>query len=139
MQRGIWYGLFAYVTWGLLPVYWKALGGIPAQEILANRVVWSLVLALILLVVRRNWSWLRQVRRRDVFVAVRRRSRVAGRQLVYYIWAVNAGHVVETSLGYFINPLVNVVLGVLIFRETLRPLRWGAVKASPRWASSISQ
>ena len=127
MQRGIWYGLFAYVTWGLLPVYWKALGGIPAQEILANRVVWSLVLALILLVVRRNWSWLRQVRRRDVFVAYVAAAGLLAVNWFVYIWAVNAGHVVETSLGYFINPLVNVVLGVLIFRETLRPLQWGAV------------
>lgn len=127
MQRGIWYGLFTYAAWGLLPIYWKALSTVPALEILANRVIWSLLLALLILLVRRNWSWLREARRPDVFVIYIAAAGLLAINWFVYIWAVNDGHVVETSLGYFINPLVNVVLGVLIFHETLRPFQWGAV------------
>lgn len=127
MQRGMWYGLLAYLTWGFLPIYWKALGSVPAQEILANRIVWALVLLLMVLAVRRAWNWLDKVRRRDIFLTYLAAAVLLAINWFVYIWAVNDGHVVETSLGYFINPLVNVVLGVLLFRETLRPLQWLAV------------
>lgn len=127
MQRGVWYGLAAYLAWGLLPIYWKALGQVPALEILANRIVWSLVLVLLILAVRRSWNWLLAARTRDVFLTYLAAAVLLAVNWFVYIWAVNDGHVVETSLGYFINPLVNVVLGVLLFREVLRPLQWVAV------------
>lgn len=127
MQRGILHGVAAYVTWGLLPLYWKALANVPATEILANRIVWSLLLMLALLAYRHTWGWLRQVKQADAFLSYSAAALLLAINWGVYIWAVNDGHIVETSLGYFINPLVNVILGVLIFRETLRPLQWLAV------------
>ncbi|MBP1465047.1 EamA family transporter RarD [Candidatus Chloroploca sp. M-50] len=123
MNKGVLYAIGAYVSWGLLPIFWKALHHVPALEILANRVVWAMVAALIvgLFAFRTNWGWLFQALRqpRTVLVFVLSASLLAFNWGLY-IWAVNADHVVETSLGYFINPLVNVFLGVVVLRERLR-------------------
>ncbi|WP_129670484.1 EamA family transporter RarD [Candidatus Chloroploca sp. Khr17] len=123
MNKGVLYAIGAYVSWGLLPIFWKALHHVPALEILANRVVWAMVAALIvgLFAFRTNWGWLfealRQPRTLLVFVLS---ASLLSFNWGLYIWAVNADHVVETSLGYFINPLVNVFLGVVVLRERLR-------------------
>lgn len=128
MKPGTLAALTAYIFWGLLPVYWKAVEHVPAQEILGHRIVWSLVVTLGLLVVRRQWDWLKQVGRRPAALLpyVGAAALLALNWFVY-IWANNNGHIVETSLGYFINPLVNVLLGVLFLRERMRPWQWAAI------------
>jgi chloramphenicol-sensitive protein RarD len=126
MNKGLIYAAIAYLTWGLLPIYWKALHDLPPLEIMAHRVVWSLVFVGIVLTVRRQWRWIGTINRQTLltFVAV---SALISINWFVYIWAVNAGFVVETSLGYFINPLVNVSLGALFLGERLRRLQWVAI------------
>jgi chloramphenicol-sensitive protein RarD len=128
VNRGIWYGIAAYSLWGLFPIYWKLFRHVPALEILAHRIAWSFV-ALVLLVAGAQGSALRRVR--DVPLLViglyTAAAVLIGVNWFLYVWAVNAGFVVETSLGYFITPLVNVLLGVVVFRERLRMLQWVAV------------
>ncbi len=121
INRGILYGIGAYSLWGLLPVYWKALHGVPALEILANRMVWTLVFVVTLLAIRRHWSWLRPgLHDRRILLTYLATATLLAVNWLTYIWAVNAGYIIETSLGYFINPLVNVLLGVLFLGERLR-------------------
>jgi chloramphenicol-sensitive protein RarD len=122
-NKGLLYGAGAYILWGLLPLYWRALHSVPALEILAHRVVWALVVTLALVALRRGgWAWLREALRTPRTIALFALSALLlSVNWGIYIWAVNAGHVVETSLGYFINPLVNVLLGVLFLKERLRP------------------
>lgn len=126
-RLGFLLGVAAYTLWGAFPLYWPLLEPAGAIEILAHRVLWSLVTVMVLLVA---------LRRTTAFVAILRNPRVRrlltvgavviGVNWVTYIWGVNNGHVVEASLGYFINPLVTVLMGVLILRETLRPMQWVA-------------
>jgi chloramphenicol-sensitive protein RarD len=128
MNRGLVYGILAYLLWGILPLYWKALQAVPAPEILVNRIIWSFVFLFILLSIRRQWDWFQVLlrdRRRIGFLAGC--AALIASNWYVYIWAVNAGYVVETSLGYFINPLVNVFLGVLILHERMRPGQWAAI------------
>lgn len=126
MNRGIAFGVGAYVVWGVLPVFWKLLDSVAATEILAHRFVWSIVLLSGIIAVRKRWSLVGGLTRPMLL-----RLWFAGLLLTVnwgtYIWAVNSGHIVETSLGYFINPLINVVLGVLVLRERLEPGQWAAV------------
>jgi chloramphenicol-sensitive protein RarD len=123
MHKGLVYGAGAYIIWGLLPLYWRALGAVPALEILAHRVVWALLVTIALVALRRGgWAWLREAARTPRTLAIFGLSALLlSLNWFLYIWAVQTGHVVETSLGYFINPLVNVLLGVLFLRERLRP------------------
>lgn len=125
-NRGIVYGVIAYTLWGVFPVYWKALKSVPAGEILSHRMVWSFLFLLGILTVTRRWSWVRPVLRRPkvLFTFMLTAALLSVNWLVY-IWAVNAGFIVESALGYFINPLVNVLLGMIFLRERLRP--WQAV------------
>ena len=121
MQRGGLYAASAYVLWGVLPLFWKALHDVPAIEILAHRMVWSLLVVLLLLAYQGHWGWLRAaLRDRRTVLTFTTTAVVLSLNWFVYIWAVNAGHVVEASLGYFINPLVNVLLGRLFLRERLR-------------------
>jgi chloramphenicol-sensitive protein RarD len=128
MRKGVLAATGAYILWGLLPLYWKAIHGVGALEIVAHRMAWSLVFALVLLAVTRNWGWLAQVRRRPSLLLP---FAVTGVLItvnwLVYIWAVNSGRIVDASLGYFINPLVNVLLGVVFLRERLRPWQWVAI------------
>lgn len=128
MNRGVLYAAGAYILWGLLPLYWKALQDVPPAQIVAHRLVWSLVFVGLALTARRNWGWLGGVLRRPRVLLT---FAVSGTLLTInwltYIWGVNAGYIVETSLGYFINPLVNVMLGYLILKERLRPAQWLAL------------
>lgn len=123
MQRnyGAAYAAGAYIAWGLLPIYWKALQRVPAAEILANRIIWALVAALALVAWRRRGStiWAALRNPRTVLLFLTSGVLLAANWMVY-IWAVQHNFVVESSLGYFINPLVNVLLGVLFLRERLR-------------------
>jgi len=128
MNSGVFYALAAYVIWGLFPLYFKALDTVPSLQILAHRMVWSLLLVVVLLAVLRRWAWLRVLRQQPLVLA-----RFALSALLLsgnwgiYIWAVNSNHVVDASLGYYINPLVNVALGALLLHERLRGLQWTAL------------
>lgn len=114
--------------WGVFPLYFKSLQEIPPMEILLHRMVWSLLFVVIVLAWRRQWSWLGDVLRAPkVLAGFAASAMLLSSNWFIYIWAVNNGHVVESSLGYFINPLFNVLLGSLILRERLRVVQWIAV------------
>jgi chloramphenicol-sensitive protein RarD len=129
----LWLGFAAYAMWGFFPLYWPLLKPAGAWEILANRMVWSLVAAVVLLALARlrrrdALSWLRPLLRQPKRLAlIGIAAAVISVNWGMYIWGVNSGHVVETSLGYFINPLVTITFGVLVLRERLRPAQWAAV------------
>jgi len=121
MNRGILAGIGAYTLWGLFPIYWKLLEQVPAIEILAHRMAWSLVFVAMLLTVKQEWKWLREVlRNRRTVLVYTLAAILLSFNWFTYIWAVNAGYVVESSLGYFINPLINILLGVIFLGEKLR-------------------
>ncbi|WP_248962223.1 EamA family transporter RarD [Sphaerisporangium perillae] len=127
-RRGVLYGIAAYTMWGLFPLYWPLLKPSGAVEILAHRMVWSLVAVIAVLAVRRHWSWFRELARQPrKLLLLTLAAVVVSVNWGVYIYAVNAGHVVESALGYFINPLVSVLFGVLVFRERLRTWQWVAV------------
>lgn len=119
-RQGVWLAVGAYGLWGVLPVYWKALHRVPAPEILAHRIIWSLVFLLALVGVRREWRALQPGLRAGNLRRYAAAAALLAVNWLTYIWAVNAGRIVETSLGYFINPLVSVALGVAVLRERLR-------------------
>jgi chloramphenicol-sensitive protein RarD len=127
-RLGVASGLGAYALWGLFPLYFPLLEPAGGVEIVAHRVLWSLVFMAIVLTVIRRWSHVRAAvaDRRTLLVLAGAAVLIAGNWLVF-VYGVNSGHVVETSLGYFINPLVSVLLGVVVFAERLRPLQWAAV------------
>jgi len=128
MNRGILYATSAFLCWGLFPLYFHAIGAVPPMEILAHRMLWSLLFLAIVLTVRSQWRWLPEVLKKPRVVW----SFIASALLLsanwfVYIWAVKNGHVIDASLGYFINPLVNVLLGQLVLKEHLRRGQWLAV------------
>lgn len=128
-RRGYILGLSAYIIWGIFPIYFKVLSSVPSIEIIVNRAIWSAVfgLALLMLVWKHPgwWQELCDHPRRFAILALSG-SLIAANWLIY-VWAVNNNHMVEASLGYFINPLINVMLGMVLLRERLRPLQWVAV------------
>src|SRR5687768_15855494 len=118
MNKGVLYAAGAYILWGLLPLYWKALDRLPALEILAHRMVWCLAFVLLALAYQGHWRWLLSaLRSRRILVTFIATALLISCNWWVYIWAVNAGFVIDASLGYFINPLVNVLLGVLVLKE----------------------
>ena len=127
-QKGIFYALGAYISWGLLPVYWKALEIVPALQILGHRIVWSFALIGVIILVRHEWGAFRHsIVSRSTLLYTGLAAGLLGVNWLVYIWAVNSNHIVESSLGYFINPLVSVLLGVIFFKEKLRSTQWVAV------------
>jgi len=128
MNPGILSAFFAYVIWGLFPLYFKQIAEVPALEVIAHRTVWSLVLVLGLLAVLRRWAWLRPVLRQPrVIGAFIASALFLATNWLVYVWAVQHDHVLDASLGYFINPLVNVALGFFFLHERPRPVQWLAV------------
>ncbi|SPK74087.1 Protein RarD [Cupriavidus taiwanensis] len=128
MQLGILYALLAYLSWGLLPLYIKSLPGIAPMEILLHRMVWSLVFLGLILAWRRQWAWLGQVvRDRRLLLSFAASAALLCANWFLYIWAVSANRVVDASLGYFINPLFSVLLGVVFLHERLRRVQWLAI------------
>jgi chloramphenicol-sensitive protein RarD len=113
-------GVAAFVTWGLVPVYWKLLVGIPAPDILAHRFVWTIVFLGALLTWQRRWPEVTATTARSALFCLGSGIMVGTNWLIF-IWAVNVGHVLETSLGYFMTPIINVLLGALVLRERLSP------------------
>jgi chloramphenicol-sensitive protein RarD len=127
-RPGLAFGLGAYALWGLFPLYFPLLEPAGGLEIVAHRVVWSLVFIALLLTVLRAWARVRAVLtdRRALMILVGAAVLISGNWLIF-VYGVNSGQVVETSLGYFINPLVSVLLGVVVLSERLRPAQWVAV------------
>ena len=127
-RRGVWIAVAAYVAWGLMPLYWHLLKVVPSLQIIAHRVVWSALFVCGWLSLKYGRSWLRDTLARPHAAPM---LALSGALIAFnwglYIWAVNAGHVVESALGYFINPLLNVVLGVLVLHERLNRVQWAAV------------
>ena len=127
-NKGILYGVIAYTAWGVFPLYWKALKTVPAGEILSHRMAWSFISLLLILALMRRWAWIKPVLRQPkVLFTFLLTAMLLSVNWLTYIWAVNAGFIVESALGYFINPLVNVLLGMVFLRERLRPLQALAV------------
>jgi len=127
MRSGILSAALAFLCWGLFPIYFHALGDIPPMQILAHRVLWSLGFLVVVLAFRRQWKWLAQVRQPRVFWSFAASALLLSANWLAYIWAVTNGHVIEASLGYFINPLVNIMFGYLLLKERMRPAQWGAI------------
>jgi chloramphenicol-sensitive protein RarD len=127
MRSGILSAALAFLCWGLFPIYFHAIGDVPPMQILAHRVLWSLAFLLVVLAFRRQWKWLAIVRQPRVFWSFAASAFLLSANWLVYIWAVKNGHVIEASLGYFINPLVNIMFGYLLLKERMRPAQWGAI------------
>ena len=127
-RRGMWVAVGAYVLWGVMPLYWHLLKTVPSLQIVLHRIAWSALFVGGYLLWRDGRGWLRRTLAQPRLAWM---LALSGVLIAFnwglYIWAVNAGHVVETALGYFINPLLNVLIGVLFLRERLRPLQWLSV------------
>jgi chloramphenicol-sensitive protein RarD len=127
-MRGILFALGAYVFWGLHPIYWRLLRHVPSSEIVCHRVFWSFIFFMVIMTSRRGWkNLLAQIRSAPNKWIVYVPAFLIGSNWAIYIWAVNAGFIIETSLGYFICPLLSVFLGVAFLKEQLRPVQWLAV------------
>jgi len=123
LRQGVVYGVLAYGLWGLIPLYFKLVSRVPPSEVLAQRVIWSFVLLAVVVTMLSRWADLRRaMARRTVLVALCASTLLLSVNWFTYIYAVSTNQVVEASLGYFLNPLVNVLLGVLILKERMR--RW---------------
>ena len=127
-RRGIIAGIGAYLIWGLVPIFFKQIAEVPADEIIAHRVIWAMLLMTALIGFGRGFGDALRIARipRQLARIALAAALVISNWLVF-VWGVNNGHVLETSLGYFILPLLNVALGVLVLKERLRPLQWLAV------------
>ncbi len=127
-RTGWWVAVASFVMWGLMPLYWHLLKTVPSLQIIAHRIVWSTLLVVLWLLWKYGRSWLRETlaQPRAAWMLALSGTFIAVNWSLY-IWAVNAGHVVETSLGYFINPLFNVVLGVVLLHERLNRVQWVSI------------
>jgi chloramphenicol-sensitive protein RarD len=127
-NKGILHAFGAYFIWGLVPIYWKLLKHIPATQLIGHRIVWSFLLLALILFITRKWPELRgPVSDRKVILIYFVAAVLCGFNWFIYVWAVTAGFIVESSLGYFINPLFSVLLGVVFLRERLRLFQWVSV------------
>jgi chloramphenicol-sensitive protein RarD len=124
MNRGILNGIAAYALWGFFPIYWKLLHEVPALQLLGHRIGWSFLLLLGVIIITRQWDNFRSKLDARTFGIYLIAALLIGVNWLTYVWAVNAGFIVETSLGYFINPLLSVLMGVLFLRERLRITQW---------------
>jgi len=124
MKKGILYGIGAYVFWGFFPIYWKFLHHVNALQLIGHRIIWSFLLLIAVLLFTKQWADFRAVATlktlRVYFIA----AILIGINWTLYVWAVNKNYIVETSLGYFINPLISVLLGVIFLKERLRFAQW---------------
>ena len=127
-RQGIFYALGAYFIWGIAPAYFKLVREVPPAEIMTHRVIWSVLFMLILITLSRSWKQVRRVAAQPKKVLLLALTAITiGGNWLLFIWAVNNQHMLEASLGYFINPLINVVFGMLFLRERFRRLQWLAV------------
>jgi len=125
MNKGVLSGVAAYLIWGFFPIYLKSLQVVPALQIMLHRVVWAFIFVLLLTLLRGKWSQIKDsLRKPRVILTYTLTAVLLSFNWLVYIYGINSGQVVETSLGYFINPLLSVALGVIILRERLRPMQW---------------
>lgn len=128
MQLGALSAGLAFVWWGLFPLYFRLMPGVPSGQVLAHRIVWCLLFLGLVLTLRRQWAWLPQAFRRPrVLAAFTASALLIAANWLTYIWSVNNGHVIDASLGYFITPLVNVLLGTTLLHERPRRAQWVAL------------
>jgi chloramphenicol-sensitive protein RarD len=128
MNNGLINAIIAYIMWGVLPLYWKLFENVPAGEILSHRVVWSFVFMGILVAVQRRWGDMKRiVANRSLLLSLTASGLLIAINWLIFIWAVNNGHVVETSLGYYLNPLLNVLLAVVFLHEKPNRGQWLAI------------
>jgi len=123
-KKGILYAVGAFLMWGLFPVYWKQLELIPALQLIGHRIAWSFILLMLVILFSRQWRDFRATLNIKTIRIYLIAALLISVNWFTYVWAVNSGFVVETSLGYYINPLFSVLLGVLVFRERLRRAQW---------------
>jgi chloramphenicol-sensitive protein RarD len=125
MNRGVWNALTVYIMWGFFPIYWKLLDDVPALQVIGHRVGWSFILLMTVILFTKQWKEFRSVALKPNVIGM---YAIAGILLsvnwLIYVWGVNSGFIVETSLGYFINPLISVLLGVIFLHERLRTIQW---------------
>ena len=127
-RAGLLYGLAAYGLWGVLPIYFKLLQAVPAIDIVAHRIVWSLVALALLVTLLRSWDEVRAaIRRRRTLALLVLSALLIGVNWLLYVYAINSGHILAGSLGYYLNPLANILLGRFILKEYLGRLQWAAV------------
>jgi chloramphenicol-sensitive protein RarD len=125
MNKGIWYGVGAYVLWGFFPIYWKFLHQVSALQVIGHRIGWSFIMLAIYIVITKQWRDFRSVAFHPKTIAIYSIAAVLlSINWLIYVWGVNSGFIVETSLGYFINPLFSVLLGVVFLGERLRSRQW---------------
>jgi len=124
MKKGILYGVGAYVFWGFFPIYWKLLHHVPAIQVIGHRIIWSFLLLIVVIFLTKQWTEFRTTINFKILRIYTIAALLVGVNWLVYVWAVNAGFIVETSLGYFINPLLSVLLGVIFFKEKLRTAQW---------------
>ena len=125
MNRGVLYGVAAFLMWGFFPIYFKALQVVPSLQIMPHRVVWTFLFVMLLILLRREWPRFRDsLRKPRVLLTYTLAAGLLAVNWLIFIYGINSGQVVETSLGYFINPLLSVALGVVFLRERLRPMQW---------------
>lgn len=128
MRKGILYATACYTVWGLFPLYFKAIGEIPPMEILFHRMLWALIFLVMTLAWRKQWAWIPPLLKQPKLIAGFASSAVLlSTNWFIYIWAINNGKVIDASLGYFMTPLVNVLLGYVLLHERMRRIQWWAV------------
>jgi len=128
MNSGIIAATLAYLLWGLFPLYFRLLQSVPALELVAHRILWSFLLLILVLTIKRQWKSFWDVfhQKRIIFFHLASSITIASNWLIY-VWAINTNRVIESSMGYFLNPLLTIVLGVIIFKERLRTIQWISV------------
>ncbi len=129
MNKGVLYAISAYALWGLLPFFWKILEDVPTFQILCHRISWSFVFLILIQMIRKNFKWLKDAfKNKRTVITFLTTSILLSANWFTYIWAVNNGRTIEASLGYFINPLLCVILGVIVLKE--RPDKWSWIAIS---------
>jgi chloramphenicol-sensitive protein RarD len=125
MKKGIWYAFGAYTLWGLFPIYWKFLHHVPAIQLIGHRIFWSFITLFIFILFLKKWDAFRHaVFKNRILKNYSIAALLIGINWLTYVWAVNSGHIIEASLGYFINPLISVILGVMFLHEKIRRWQW---------------
>lgn len=128
MKKGILCVSGAYVIWGLFPIYWKWLHQVPPLQLLCHRILWScIILTVAILLLRQRKNFIAAIRQPKVLLIYPIAALAISLNWFVYVWAVNAGFIIEASLGYFISPLVSILVGVVLLRERLRLMQWIAI------------
>ena len=124
MNTGILYALATYILWAIFPIYWKQLHHIAAAQLIAHRIIWAFIMLLLVVVSTRQWGKFREKLDAKTLKAHGLAAMLLGVNWLTYVWSVNNGYIIESSLGYFINPLFSVLMGMIFLKEKLRPMQW---------------